>query len=226
MQWAEWDTKAKEQFKDEDRPYNSYTPQYAGPLRIPPAAFQPRMRKEVVARDTTNARHIESWNTAVPIQQTEYNRVHTPYGIMTKIQKDKVPKPDSLKPVFMDMAPLTSRTDGRDFRQSQPYVPTGPNLSENPFFDRYDPTRDPRNMLREVRSAVYEVKQTDRGILESERIRSRVFSDRTVEEDPESVKLTEWFNLLRPKIDNPEIVYRNQSEIWKLGAKYDESDKL
>jgi hypothetical protein len=162
---------------------------------------------------------------------------------MTKIKKDIVPEkpdatepkyipssqpsiPESLKPVFMDMAPLSSRTDSRDFRQSQPYVPTGPNLSENPFFDRYDPTRDPRNMLREVRSAVYEIKETDRGILESERIRSRVFSNRTVQEDPETVKLTEWFNLLRPKIDNPEIVYRNQSEIWKLGAKYDESTKL
>jgi hypothetical protein len=89
----------------------------------------------------------------------------------------------------------------------------------NPFFDRYDPTRDPRNMLREVRSAVYETKEVDRGIKESERIRARTFNNRYMSEGETSIKLTEWTELLRPKIDNPEIVYRNQSELWKLGSK-------
>jgi hypothetical protein len=128
--------------------------------------------------------------------------------------------PTSLDTVYQDMAPLSSRTDIRDFRQSQPYDPTAPNLSLNPFFDRYDPTRDPRNMVREVRSAVYEPKEADRGITESERIRARTFTNRYMEEDQTPVALTEWYNLMRPKVDNPEIIYRTQgvTALDKMGA--------
>jgi len=127
-------------------------------------------------------------------------------------------KPETLDAVHQDMAPLSSRQDLRDFRQSKPYDSSGPNLSLNPFFDRYDPTRDPRNMVREVRSAVYEPKEGDRGIQESERIRARTFTNRYVPESETPVALTEWFNLLRPKIDNPEVVYRNQNATWSLGS--------
>jgi hypothetical protein len=128
--------------------------------------------------------------------------------------------PASLNTVYQDMAPLTSRTDIRDFRQSQPYDPTAPNLSLNPFFDRYDPTRDPRNMVREVRSAVYEPKEADRGLTESERIRARTFTNRYSEEGKAPIALTEWYNLMRPKVDNPEIIYRTQgvSALDKMGA--------
>jgi len=126
---------------------------------------------------------------------------------------------------FMDMAPLSSRTDPRDFRQSQPYIPSGPNLAENPFFDRYDPTRDPKNMVREVRSAVYELQEADRGIQESARLRERTFTDRYEKEGETPTNLTQWFDLLRPKIDNPEIVYRDQTQTWKLGASYNDSGK-
>ena len=128
--------------------------------------------------------------------------------------------PVSLNTVYQDMAPLSSRSDIRDFRQSQPYDPTAPNLSLNPFFDRYDPTRDPRNMVREVRSAVYEPKEADRGIAESERIRARTFTNRYMEEDKTPVALTEWYNLMRPKFDNPEIIYRTNAvnKLDKMGA--------
>lgn len=128
--------------------------------------------------------------------------------------------PPPLEAVFFDMAPLSSRTDTRDFRQSKPYNASGPNLSLNPFFDRYDPTRDPRNMVREVRSVVYELKEPDRGQKESERIRERTFNNRYAEEGSTSTKLTEWYELMRPKIDNPSLVYRNQSELWKSGSAY------
>jgi len=120
---------------------------------------------------------------------------------------------------YFDMAPLSSRTDRRDFRQSKPYDSTGPNLALNPFFDRYDPTRDPRNMIREVRSVVYETKEPDRGLKESERIRERAFMGRYSPDDKNASKLTDWFDLPRPTIDNPEIVYRNQSELAKMGDK-------
>jgi len=109
----------------------------------------------------------------------------------------------------------------RDFRQSKPYDSTGPSLSLNPFFDRYDPTRDPRNMIREVRSVVYELKEADRGIQESERLRARAFTNRIVPEGSTSISLTEWQDLLRPKIDNIEVVYRQQGGLSVLGSKDD-----
>jgi hypothetical protein len=52
----------------------------------------------------------------------------------------------------------------------------------NPFFDRYDPTRDPRNMIREVRNAVYEEKGADRGLEESRRIVDRGYMSRWMPE--------------------------------------------
>jgi hypothetical protein len=236
MQWADYNS--SKTFKDEEQVYNSYTPQYAGPLRIPPEIFQPRVRKETSVIDTTNSRLIENWNTAVPIQQSDFFRKDLEDGSFitgTKKRQDlsdlsanrlitDSSVPDALKPVYMDIAPLSSRNDPRDFRQSQPYVPSGPNLAENPFFDRYDPTRDPKNMVREVRSAVYELKEADRGILESERLRQRTFTDRYEKEGETSTSLTQWFDLLRPKIDNPEIVYRNQSQIWKMGASLNQTE--
>ena len=116
---------------------------------------------------------------------------------------------------------LLSRTDRRDFRQSKPYDPLGPSLALNPFFDRYDPTRDPRNMIREVRSVVYELKEPDRGQKESERMRERTFTNRYYKEEETPSKISEWHELLRPKIDNPELVYRNQTALWKLGKDYE-----
>ena len=354
--------------RDQNETQIRYTPQFAGPLRIPPANFQPRVRQEYNARDTANARFIESWNATTPIQQPGIIRFEVNGGIGTQTpktanfekladayriptdddldrfrvsiinskipltndtekikafiqyfmkeivdvydtnnglsfngalmdffpsqtdrrdflnlaserekkgilesmnvyyQKNKAagsnsgsnseneflrgikteivnafkfqrrknteeitnPKyakmdsnvPTSLDTVYQDMAPLSSRTDIRDFRQSQPYDPKAPNLSLNPFFDRYDPTRDPRNMVREVRSAVYEPKEADRGIAESERIRARTFTNRYMAEDQTPVALTEWYNLMRPKVDNPEIIYRmhDPNILDKMGA--------
>jgi hypothetical protein len=360
------------QNRDQTETQVRYTPQFAGPLRIPPANFQPRVRKETNTRDTVNARSIESWNATTPVQQSGIVRFGMDGAIVTQtpkganfekaadayriptaddldrfritIDNSKIPLtndaqrvqsfikyfmksivevydtnnglyfsgalmdffpsqtdrrdflnlstereqkgilealsayyrnntyrssysgtnsgsydtndfiknfkeevlnafriqrrkntedvtnpkyakmdsnvPASLDTVYQDMAPLSSRTDIRDFRQSQPYDPTAPNLSLNPFFDRYDPTRDPRNMVREVRSAVYEPKEADRGLTESERIRARTFTNRYMAEDQTPVALTEWYNLMRPKVDNPEIIYRTQgvSALDKMGA--------
>jgi hypothetical protein len=344
--------------RDQEETQVRFTPQFAGPLRIPPMNFQPRVRKEINTRDTVNARHIENWNANTPIQQASVVRYDTSMGIVTKspkggpnfnkladayriptaddldrfritIQNASIPAtnsgltkfidefmkivstydtnnglyitgalmdffpsqtdrydylnlaaerekkgildalnafysrtgavpgssdfitnfkndvvtafkiqrqknvngitdpklaamdssvPESLNTVYQDMAPLSSRTDIRDFRQSKPYDPTASNLSLNPFFDRYDPTRDPRNMVREVRSVVYEPKEADRGIEESERIRERTFTNRYSDEAKTPVALTEWYDLMRPKVDNPEIIYRKQTPLEKMGA--------
>lgn len=89
---------------------------------------------------------------------------------------------------YMDMAPTNTRTDQRDYKQSQPFVAGGPDLAYNPYFDRYDPVTDPRNAVRELRSVVYEDKGGSRGEFESKRLMRRNFENRwlckdTIDED-------------------------------------------
>ena len=79
---------------------------------------------------------------------------------------------------YYDMEPMNTRGDARDYKQSQPYVAGGPDLEYNPYFDRYDPVRDPRNAVRELRSAVYEDKGTNRSEIESVKFLRRQFEHR------------------------------------------------
>jgi len=168
---------------------------YAGKVRIPPPSMQLRVRRETGTYDTINARQFESWQTSVPVLQgtTDINDVM------------------EIKPTYYDMAPQSSRTDKRDYRQSQPYVANGPSLAMNPFFDRYDPTRDPRNMIREVRNAVYEEKEADRGIQESKRITERGYMSRWMPEGASLEELTaslQAYEVMRPKVDDIKDDYR------------------
>ena len=181
--------------------------QYAGPTRIPPPKMQLRVRRETNTHDTVNARQFEQWNSDAPVLQG---------GLIT----DKAP---DVKPVFYDMAPLSSRTEKRDYRQSQPFVATGPSLAMNPYFDRYDPTRDPRNMIREVRSVVYEDKEGDRGILESKRLLERGQTSRWIPEgmeDPASHASLFAYEVMRPKIDNPGDLYRGKAPPVAVPAEF------
>jgi hypothetical protein len=170
--------------------------QYAGPTRIPPPKMQLRVRKETATHDTANARQFEQWNSDAPVLQGGGPNYNSPQ-----------------KANYYDMAPLSSRTDRRDFRQSQPFVANGPQLAQNPFFDRYDPTRDPRNMVREVRSVVYEDKEADRGIEESKRLLERGFTSRWVPEghDEQDFKAALFsYEVMRPKIDSIDVDYRGK----------------
>ena len=170
---------------------------YAGPVRIPPPQMQLRVRRETNTYDTINARQFEVWNSSAPVVQG---------GTII----DDV---TNMKPVFYDMAPLSSRTDKQDYRQSQPFVATGPSLAMNPYFDRYDPTRDPRNMIRELRSVVYEEKEADRGLSESKRLSDRGYLSRWM---PEGTSLEDMkasldaYEVMRPKVDNIADVYKSQ----------------
>jgi hypothetical protein len=170
---------------------------YAGPVRIPPPQMQLRVRRETNTYDTINARQFEVWNSSAPVVQGG------------TIVDDTTP----MKPVFYDMAPLSSRTDKQDYRQSQPFVATGPSLAMNPYFDRYDPTRDPRNMIRELRSVVYEEKEADRGLSESKRLSDRGYLSRWM---PEGTSLEDMkasldaYEVMRPKVDNIADVYKSQ----------------
>ena len=170
---------------------------YAGPVRIPPPQMQLRVRRETNTYDTINARQFEVWNSSAPVVQG---------GTIV----DDV---TNMKPVFYDMAPLSSRNDKQDYRQSQPFVATGPSLAMNPYFDRYDPTRDPRNMIRELRSVVYEEKEADRGLSESKRLSDRGYLSRWM---PEGTSLEDMkasldaYEVMRPKVDNIADVYKSQ----------------
>jgi hypothetical protein len=81
------------------------------------------------------------------------------------------------------MSPQNTRYDARDYKQAQPYVAGGPDLAYNPYFDRYDPITDPRNAIRELRSAVYEDKGGDQGYQESQKKLKRHFENRWVPEE-------------------------------------------
>ena len=166
---------------------------YAGPVRIPPAKMQLRVRRETNTHDTINARQFESWQATAPVVQGG------------AIDDD----PTQMRPVFYDMAPQNSRTDKQDYRQSQPFVANGPSLAMNPYFDRYDPTRDPRNMIREVRSVVYEDKEADRGLEESRRLVDRAYVNRWLREgDAEELRASlSAYEVMRPKVDTIDTTY-------------------
>jgi hypothetical protein len=157
--------------------------------------MQLRVRREVNAGDTINARQFEAWQASVPVVQG---------GVVEDASTD-------MKPSFYDMAPLSSRTDKQDYRQSQPFVANGPSLAMNPYFDRYDPTRDPRNMIREVRSVVYEEKEADRGLTESKRIVERGYMSRWLPEGSSTDDLKaslQAYEVMRPKSDDITQSYR------------------
>lgn len=171
---------------------------YAGPVRIPPPKMQLRVRRETNAEDAMNARQFEAWQASVPVVQGGYS-------------SDPA---NSLPAVAYDMAPQSSRTDKRDYRQSQPFVANGPSLAMNPYFDRYDPTRDPRNMIREVRSVVYEEKEADRGLEESKRLAARGYTSRWIPEGSSEDDLKaslQAYAIMRPKVDDITQDYRGSS---------------
>jgi hypothetical protein len=160
--------------------------------------MQLRVRREASAQDTINARHFEQWQSDGPILQG---------GVLDDTYERKS--------ATYDMAPQSSRTDKRDYRQAQPFVVNGPSLAMNPFFDRYDPTRDPRNMIREMRGAVYEDKEADRGLAESKRLLergslSRWMPEGSSQEDLQASLMA--YDVMRPKIDNI-------TEDWRSKAK-------
>jgi hypothetical protein len=155
---------------------------YAGKLRIPIKEFQLRTRIENSTKDWVNAKQFEHWQTDVPnLTNNIPKTIHVPDSI--NVRKGYV-KPLRVKDIpYMDMSPINTRGDARDYKQSQPYVAGGPDLAYNPYFDRYDPVSDPRNAVRELRSAVYEDKLGLRGEEESRKILRRQYENRWVGEE-------------------------------------------
>jgi hypothetical protein len=170
---------------------------YAGVPHIPPPIMQLRVRKEVSTRDAVNARQFEKWQTDPPA---------VPYRDRPDLSGTRI---------VLDMNPINTRGSSTDYRQSQPYIPSAPQLGQNPYFDRYDPQFDPRNAIRELRSAVYEDKSSERAVLESKRIMDRGYTSRWV---PEGYAETTMMNSLlsyeqlRPRSDDIRKNYRKTNQ--------------
>jgi len=165
---------------------------YAGLPRIPPPSMQIRSRREPATRDAVNARIFEEWQTDPPT------------GSLRDMSGVKV---------LLDMNPIPTRTTTESYKQSQSFVPTGPQMGMNPYFDRYDPTFDPRNAVRELRSAVYEDKGGERGISEARHILQRGYTTRWLPEgyvEINNMDTLKSFETLRPQMNNMAANYVNQ----------------
>jgi len=150
-------------------------------------------------RDSVNARQFEHWQTDTPIPQSDPFR-----------RKSSHTKSMAREAVY-DMNPISSRMDPRDFKQSRPFEEMGPSLAQNPFFDRYDPTRDPRNAVRELRSVVNEDRYGEKGVLEARRLLDRGFSSRWVPAgyaEQQQMDTLLAYETIRPKQDDISKEYR------------------
>ena len=154
--------------------------------------YSARSLREQPTRDVVNAREYLRWNADLPTPSA--NR----------------PKPND-QGAFFDMAPLSARQQPRgQFLQAQPYVVDGPAFQDNPYFNKYDITSDPRNAIRELRGAVIE-DITDKGLGESIRLFKRGFDRRNMPVDEiekrQGKALDDW-DFMRPKMDVMEKQWR------------------
>jgi hypothetical protein len=166
-----------------------------------------RSRKETATKDTVNARHFEYWQTDVPMLQPDPNFMR---AVMPTIRLQ------SNADVVYDMNPISSRLDPRNFTQARSFDEMGPSLAQNPFFDRYDPTRDPRNAVRELRSVVNEDNYEERGVKVSRHLLERGFNSRWVPEgyaEHEKMDTLLAYETIRPKQDSWEKSYKSNVEI-------------
>jgi hypothetical protein len=85
---------------------------------------------------------------------------------------------------YMDMKPNMARTDWRDTRGQLTYKPDVDGTLSGQYFGKYDPVSDPRNVARELYSAVTEPIE-DRGVMQARKIADRQFRHRHV---PSSIK--------------------------------------
>lgn len=162
------------------------------PKIMPPPQMQLRARREAPTRDSVNARNFEHWRTDVP-------------GPRANV-------PDTRKRgAYFDMSPTFGRNlDNNAFRQSQLFVTDGSQLQQNPYFQKYDITNDPRNVARELQAAVVETKPM-RSEDESQRLYSRGFQHRYVPEPETEETISqalEAYDRLRPKLNDMKAIFR------------------
>jgi hypothetical protein len=159
------------------------------PLVLP--QFSVRSRREQPVRDVFNARQYEYWNTDAPGPVQNF--------------------PDLAKQApHYDMNPQNSRTNSRDYRQAQPFVATDDQLGKNPYFQKFDVASDPRNVIRELRSAVYEY-NPPRGQEVSQKLLSRNFETLHIPESQVKKSYEEAIDIyagMRPKLNDMKATFR------------------
>ena len=84
-------------------------------------------------------------------------------------------------------------------------------LGRNPYFEKYDVAGDSRNIVRELRNSVTE-DVVDRGVKESQKLLRREMESRWIPAnfaDKEGIDSLAAYDLMRPKYNQQEKVYRN-----------------
>lgn len=182
----------------------AFAPALHDPTNMPGACGGLRIRREYAARDMINSRTWDNFHATPPTQ---------------------VASADLTRPVYMDMNPISSRTNTVQYRQQPEYIPDPPRASTkagdlgipppaggiappsntfygNPYTQRLDAGGDDsRNMIRELRGAVVEDNR-ERQIDASRQLTERQFYDRWLPPraaaDAASLQA---YELLRPKQD-------------------------
>lgn len=173
---------------------------YAGEPRLPPPSMQLRSRREVSTKDAMNARIFEQWQTdgqSKPLSQHDLSS--------NRIMNARV---------VLDMNPINTRSSDNVYKQSQPFLANGPQLGQNPYFDHYDPTFDPKNAIRELRNAVYEDKNVERGLKESRELSKRAATTRWLPEgfvEANNMNSLLSYEMLKPQISDFSKDYRGNS---------------
>lgn len=167
-----------------------HIPIASGPPLILPQ-FSLRSRREQPVRDLFNARQYEHWNTDAPGPVQNF--------------------PDTGRQApHQDMNPINTRTVTRDYRQAQPFIAKDDQLGKNPYFQKFDVASDPRNVVRELRAAVYEY-NPPRDQEVSNRMLSRNFESLNAHEESNKKSYENAIDIyagMRPKLNNMKATYR------------------
>lgn len=158
------------------------------PAPPPPPEMCIRSRRELDVRDVTNARQFEHWQTD------------------GKSMTNNRPDINAQAP-FHEFLPINSRFDNRQYVSQPRFDTTGHRLAQNSYFDKYDPSYDSRNAIRELQAVVYEDKNIE-GVKESNRLAARQLDNRWLNVTQQKA-LVEVSLTLRPSMDDYQIVYRN-----------------
>ena len=101
----------------------------------------------------------------------------------------------------------------KNYLQNRPMKAGQDSFSQNPYFEGYAPNFDPRNAIREVRSAIYE-DRFDKGIKESKRLLARSFTTTWEKEDwvqTQNLDTLKAYESLKPQMDAMEKTFRQPS---------------
>lgn len=154
-----------------------------------------RSRREMSTRDAANIRQFEHWQTDGPFLQND--------------------RPDLNGPnILNDMNPTDSRkSDSKKYFQNATMKAGQDSFTNNPYFEGYAPAFDPRNAIREVRSAVFE-DRFDRGMKESKRLLARSFTNTWEKEDwvqKKNLDTLKAYESLKPQMNVMEKTFRSGS---------------